>query len=73
MNNGRGGYRFSSQGKRGVADIIGILPGGQHLEIEVKSTVGKQSPEQMIHQKRVEELGGMYIVARSVKDINHLL
>ncbi|QDP67625.1 MAG: putative nuclease [Prokaryotic dsDNA virus sp.] len=72
LNNGRGGYRFSSQGKRGVADILGVLPGGQHLEIEVKSAVGVQSPEQKIHQKRVEDLGGMYIVARSVKDIDHL-
>lgn len=72
MYGGTGGYRASSQSKKGIADILAILPGGIHLEIEVKSKVGKQSPDQAIHQKRVEALGGVYILARSVKDIDHL-
>jgi hypothetical protein len=72
MYGGQGGYRASSQSKKGIADILGVLPGGIHLEIEVKSKVGKQSPDQAIHQKRIEALGGVYILARSVKDISHL-
>lgn len=72
MNGGRGGYRASAQSKKGIADILGVLPGGIHLEIEVKTAVGKQSPDQRVHQKRVEDLGGVYILARSVKDIDHL-
>lgn len=67
-----GGYRHNPYARRGVADIIGVLPDGRHLEIEVKTKTGKQSPDQAIHQKRVEELGGLYILARSVKDIDHL-
>jgi hypothetical protein len=72
MNGGRGGYRSNPQARKGVADIIGILPNGIHLEIEVKTETGKQSADQAIHQKRVESLGGVYILARSVKDILHL-
>jgi len=72
LNNGRGGYRYNPQAKRGVADILGILPGGQHLEIEVKTEAGKQSPDQAIHEKRVTELGGVYILARSVKDVEEI-
>jgi len=73
MNSGQGGYRASSQSKKGIADILGVLPGGIHLEIEVKSKIGKQSPDQFIHQKKIEALGGVYVLARSVKDIEHIL
>lgn len=65
-------YRSNPLAKRGVADIIGILPGGIHLEIEVKTKTGKLSQEQAMHGKRVRGLGGTYIVARSVDDVLHL-
>lgn len=56
-----------------MADIIGVLPDGRHLEVEVKTAKGKQSPEQAIHAKRVTALGGVYILARDVPDVDILL
>ena len=54
---------------KGVPDIIGILPGGIFLGIEVKTDKGRQSPDQLLFQKRLEEEGGIYILARSVDDV----
>ena len=67
-----GGYRYNPISKAGVGDIIAILPGGQHCEIEVKSATGKQSPNQFLHQQRVEKLGGKYILARNIKDVSEI-
>lgn len=63
------GKRF--HGIRGVPDIIGILPGGRFLGVECKSDKGKQSPEQVEFQKKVEKLGGLYVLARAVTDLQN--
>lgn len=55
--------------KNGVSDIIGLLKGGRFLAIEVKSAVGKVSPEQKEFITEVNEYGGIAFVARSVKDV----
>lgn len=57
----------------GSADILGIRRGGQFLAIEVKSAVGRQRPEQIAFQRMVEEYGGVYILARSVADVERVL
>lgn len=70
-NTGRlGGVRF---GYVGAADLEGILPGGRHLEIEVKTVEGEQSGAQRAFQALVEQAGGLYVVARSVADVEHAL
>lgn len=56
-------------GVPGQADLSGILPDGRRLEIEVKSAVGRQRPEQVNYQKMIEQFGGVYILARSVEDV----
>jgi len=56
----------------GAPDIIAILPGGIFCGIEVKTLKGKQSPDQILFQKRAEHLGARYIVARNIADIDHL-
>jgi len=56
-------------GVPGQADLTGILPDGRRLEIEVKSAVGRQRPEQANYQKMIEKFGGIYILARSVEDV----
>ena len=56
-------------GVPGQADLTGILPDGRRLEIEVKSAVGRQRPEQVNYQKMIEQFGGVYILARSVEDV----
>ena len=57
----------------GQPDIIAILPGGIFCGIEVKTLKGKQSPDQILFQKRLERAGGVYIVARSIEDVDKLL
>lgn len=57
---------------KGVADIIGVLPNGQFLAIEVKNAKGRQSLEQKIFEKNVKANHGIYILARSIDDVRFL-
>lgn len=62
------------RGMRGLPDIIVILPpNGQFVGIEVKSGRGIQSKHQEIFQKNLEKLGGIYILAKSLKDVEEVL
>lgn len=56
-------------GQPGEADLWGILPGGIHVEIEVKSPDGKQSDDQRRWESQVTRAGGIYVLARSVQDV----
>lgn len=56
-------------GQKGAADIQGIIKGGRFLAIEVKTATGRQSPEQKSWQKMIEMYGGIYILARSIEDV----
>lgn len=52
--------------EQGVADIVGMGPGGVHLEFEAKSGTSTTpqsalSTEQRAHQRKVRERGGCYI------------
>jgi len=68
MENGRRVFRRFG-GLKGVADIIGILPGGQLLAIECKSEKGKLSSEQVDFGNRINAEGGLWFIARSVQDV----
>ncbi len=63
------GRRVVRFGVPGQADLTGILPGGKRLEIEVKTNVGQQTPEQRNYQRIIERFGGVYVLARSVDDV----
>jgi hypothetical protein len=63
------GPRVVRFGVPGQADLTGILPGGLRLEIEVKTTTGRQTPEQRAYQRIIERFGGVYVLARSVDDV----
>ena len=74
FRNNSGGYsprpgQFLRFGMKGAADIIGVLPGGLFLAIEVK----RDGEDLTRHQKewgaRVTSAGGLYVVARSVEDV----
>lgn len=56
-------------GVPGQADLTGILPGGIRLEIEVKTSDGRQTPDQRAYQKMIEQFGGVYVLARTVSDV----
>jgi hypothetical protein len=53
----------------GVADIIGVLPGGRFLAVECKSVRGRQVASQRAFQEAAERSGGLYVLARSVEDL----
>lgn len=56
-------------GKTGVPDIIGFSRRGIFIGIECKGDEGKQSPAQKEFQNSLEKSGGIYILARSVDDL----
>ena len=62
----RGGVSF---GIKGAPDIVGILPNGRFLAIEVKSPAGKASEAQMSFLSEILQNGGLAFVARSVDDV----
>lgn len=69
------GVAFDAKGRAvrfgvpGAADISGILRGGRRIEIEAKSPTGRQSPQQRVWQAMIEAHGGLYVLARSVEDV----
>jgi len=57
-------------GYPGSADIIGLLPDGRFLAVETKRPVGgKQSPKQIRFQEKIEASGGVYLLVRSVEEL----
>lgn len=69
FSNGRF-FAMPKYSKRGVPDIIAILPyNGQFVGIEVKRPNGKLSEHQEAFRDELQRLGGLYVVATSLDDI----
>lgn len=60
---------YVSYGLKGSPDIIGMLPNGRFLGVEVKTDTGKQTKEQKQFEERCKACGGIYIIARSIDDL----
>lgn len=58
---------------KGVSDILGLLPGGRFLAIEVKVPGNYPTHEQKAFIERVNERGGLAFVARSIADVEEQL
>lgn len=56
-------------GRTGSSDIIGMTKAGKFLGIECKSSIGKLTEHQMRFRDDVQSHGGIYILARSVDDL----
>lgn len=54
---------------KGVSDIIGILPDGRFLAIEVKSAKGKPTKEQTAFINKINSKNGLAFVAYSLEDV----
>jgi len=63
------GKRFVRFAFPGISDILGVLPGGKFLAIEVKSDRGKLTPRQKAFLQHVADNQGVAIVARCVDDV----
>lgn len=59
----------ANQTMKGVPDILGILPNGQFLGIEVKRPGGKLSAEQQMFGAYARLAGAKCFVATSVKEV----
>jgi hypothetical protein len=57
-------------GLPGMADIMGLIKGGRALAIEVKTATGRQREAQKTFERVFTEWGGLYILARSVDDVD---
>lgn len=63
---------------RGISDILGVLPkrygdGGIIIAVEVKSSTGKPSQDQIDFLDNIRRRGGVAIVARCVGDVEEAL
>ena len=56
-------------GEKGISDIIGCLPDGRFLAIEVKRPGNKPSIEQADFLARVNAMGGLGLIAYSIDDV----
>lgn len=66
--------RVIRAGIKGQADISGIMrPSGRRIEIECKTSTGRQSKEQKRWQAMIEWAGGLYILARRIEDVRLVL
>lgn len=67
------GERFLRFGLKGSPDIIGIADGGRFVGIEVKTGTARQTPEQKLFEAMVFRRGGLYVLARSLDDVEKAL
>jgi hypothetical protein len=65
--------KFLRFGKVGSSDIIGVLPDGRFLAVEVKAPNGRLTPEQSAFLEDVRSLGGAAIVTRSFRELDAAL
>lgn len=55
--------------RKGVADIIGVLPGGRALFIEAKTKTGKLSSEQVDFLQQAKSMGALAFEANDLKSM----
>jgi hypothetical protein len=77
-NNPSGAVRIAPDrwlhfGKKGSADILGILPGGRFLAVECKAPDGRLSLEQREFLTDIKALGGMAVMVRGWKELDQAL
>lgn len=52
----------------GSADLVGVIPGGRLFALEVKTSAGRTTPEQLAWLRAVRRWGGFAAIVRSVDD-----
>ena len=57
----------------GVADILGCLPGGKLIVLEVKTRKGRATQNQKDFLQRVSMLGGKAAIVKSIDDVKAVL
>jgi hypothetical protein len=57
-------------GVKGMADILGLCPGGRALAVEVKTGRGVQTTEQLAFARMFAGMGGLFVLARYADDVD---
>lgn len=57
------------QGRKGIADILGVLPGGRAFACECKEGTGRLTKEQRAFLADVERAGGLAVVVRDLREL----
>jgi hypothetical protein len=65
----RAGAFFGDSIPAGWPDITGMLPGGRFIGVECKAPGGRQSLVQKAMEEAVTKRNGIYILAKSVDDV----
>ena len=65
----RAGAFFGDAIPAGWPDITGLLPDGRFVGVECKAPGGRQSPAQKAMEEAITRGNGIYILARSVEDV----
>lgn len=61
-------------GVPGAPDIMGFRkPNGQFIGIETKDVKRGQTEEQKVWQEVIESMGGIYILAKKMEDVDEVL
>lgn len=70
-------YRAGSFGAdtvpAGWPDITGLLPDGRFIGVECKSPEGRQSPVQKQMEESIRKRNGIYVLARSIDDVERAI
>jgi|GEM_PF-974004 len=64
--------RYFKTGKAGCPDVVCCI-NGTFVGLEIKTDKGKLSPAQQEAKQQIEKAGGLYIVIRDIKDLDHLI
>lgn len=63
---------WGTYGIRGAGDIIGLLPTGQHFEIEIKrGKGGRLSESQQKRMRNIQANNGLYFVVHGVEELEY--
>ena len=65
--------RWLHFGKKGSEDILGCLPSGRFLAVEVKAPRGRLSPEQERFLAGISDQGGLAVVVKSWRELDKIL
>ena len=60
-------------GLKGVPDILCLIKNGKLMGVEVKTLIGKQSPEQIEFERNCEKRGAIYLLVRSAHELENIL
>ena len=67
----RAGAFFGDAIPTGWPDITGLLPNGRFIGVECKAKQGRQSDSQKYIEQEIRSRNGIYVLARSVEDIQN--